>query len=162
MKIRNFIFENVSNVEQKLQELRGHLNGEVAYVVDMTTGNEYVISGMVIKRLAKHNIDEALDSVIDRKIYEATKNLATKEEATPLSSTQVEQLKNEIISKLTSEADGSLKISYEYATPIVRIKAPNGNIEQGEFTKVDSSTYRYEFNPESLGNGNYTLEFCVG
>ena len=106
-------------------------------------------------------ISDALKTYIDTKIGVAVENLATKDEVTPLSETQIQSIFDAVLLKIQTDGSGNLTINYNYTmpTPTAKIITPVGTIiEQDSFTDQGGGTYRFTFDPATYGTGNYAIE----
>ncbi len=106
-------------------------------------------------------ISDALKAYIDTKIGVAVENLATKDEVTPLSETQIQSIFDAVLLKIQTDGSGNLTINYNYTmpTPTAKIITPVGTIiEQDSFTDQGGGTYRFTFDPTTYGTGNYAIE----
>jgi len=106
-------------------------------------------------------VSDALKAYIDAKIGVAVENLATKDEVTPLSETQIQSLFDAVLLKIQTDGSGNLTINYNYTmpTPTAKIITPVGTvIEQESFTDQGDGTYRFTFDPTTYGTGNYAIE----
>ena len=106
-------------------------------------------------------VSDTLKTYIDTKIGVAVENLATKDEVTPLSETQIQSIFDAVLLKIQTDGSGNLTINYNYTmpTPTAKIITPVGTIiEQDSFTDQGGGTYRFTFDPATYGAGNYAIE----
>lgn len=107
-------------------------------------------------------ISTALEAYIDTKIGLAVQDLATKEEATPLSEEQIALLFDAVMQKILTDGNGNLHVSYTMPTPEAKIVTPTGSVVlQDSFMDSGDGTYRYTFDPAVYGEGNYTIEISM-